>query len=138
MAKILIVDDDALFCELLADLLSASGHQPFLATGGTDAVAMLKGGCRPELVLVDLEMEQMDGFGAIDALRVAHLDATPAFVMLTASTSDDAALEARSHGAIGFLSKPILPELLNVHIARFLNDAKLVWLDDHHTVTRAA
>lgn len=138
MAKILIVDDDALFSELLAELLGGFGHQTFVATGGEDGVAMIRGGCRPDLVLVDLEMQAMDGFGAIDALSLAHPDMAASFVMLTASTSDEAALEARRHGAIGFLSKPVRPDQLNHQIARFLGDAKLVWLDDHHTVTRAA
>ena len=99
---------------------------------------MLQADCRPDLILVDLQMQHMDGYGTIDALRLVHAELKPAVVMLTAAKSDEAAAAARDHGAIGFLTKPVQPALLQQQLARFLSDARIVWLDDHHTVTRAA
>lgn len=138
MARILIVDDDAAFGELLSDILGSLGHQAFTAESGEAAVERVRAGCRPDLVLVDLQMLELDGLKTIDLLRVEADGAPCALVMLTASTSDEAAAEARAHGASGFLSKPIRMEVIGPQIARFLGDPKLVWLDDHHTVTRAA
>ena len=138
MAKILIIDDDALFSDLLSDILMSFGHQSFQASGGAEALGMIHAGCAPDLILVDLRMERMDGLGAIDAIRNANPELRAGIVMLTASTCDDVAADARERGAIGFLSKPVRADQLNAQIARFLNDAKLVWMDDHHTITRAA
>ncbi len=134
----MIDHDDDLVSEFLADLLSTFGRQAFFASGGLAVVAMIQGGCRPDLVPIDLEMEQMDGFGAIDTVQAAHPDMKASFAMLTANVSDEAAVEGRRHGAVVFLSKPVRADQLNTPIGRFLNDAKLVWLDDHHTVIRAA
>ncbi len=139
MARILLVDDDAVFGELLSEMIGSLGHQVFAAESGAAAVERVRAGCRPHLVLVDLQMEEMDGLKTIDLLREVTGTGEPcALVMLTASTSDEAAAEAMAHGAIGFLSKPVRMEVIGPQIARFLSDPKLVWMDDHHTVTRAA
>lgn len=138
MADILIIDDDAMFSALLGDLLQSFGHQSVLAAGGAEALGLIQSGRRPDLILVDLRMERMDGLGAIEAIRSAYPDLRAGIVMLTAATDDETAAGARQRGAIGFLSKPVRIDQLQAQIARFLTDAKLVWMDDHHTITRAA
>lgn len=138
MSRVLIIDDDEAFADLLSALLTADGHEAFVATGAKAALEMLRLNLEPDLVLVDLQMERTNGFETIDALKAAPACAKSVFVMMTATASDDAAREARARGAAGFLAKPIQPALIGQQIARFLGDARLVWMDDHHTVVRAA
>ena len=66
--KILIADDDALNRKLLADVLSARGHELLLAENGQEAVDRAKEG-HPDLILLDLMMPVMDGTAFLQRLR---------------------------------------------------------------------
>ena len=138
MSRILIIDDDEAFAELLGALASAEGHEVFVAGGARSALDLFRLNLQPDLILVDLQMDRMNGFETIDALKAEPACGRAVIVMLTAASSDETAREARARGAAGFLSKPIQPAVIGQQIARFLQDPRLVWLDDHHTITRAA
>ena len=138
MSRILIIDDDMPFAELLSAILTSQGHETFIAGGGRSALEMFRLNLQPELILVDLKMDSMDGFQTIRALKAEPACEGAVVVMLTATGGDEAAMQARAQGAAGFLSKPIHPAQVGGQVARFLGDPNLVWLDDHHTVVRAA
>lgn len=138
MPRVLIIDDDETFSDLLAALLTAEGHEAFVAGGARTALDLLRLNLEPDLVLVDLQMERMNGFETIDLLKAEPACRGAVLVMLTATGGDQAAQEARARGASGFLAKPIQPAVFGRQIARFLQDPALVWLDDHHSIVRAA
>jgi two-component system response regulator RpaA len=81
----LIVEDDADIRELVAAYLEAEGFRVEQAENGTRALEVLPLLQQPTLILADLMMPQMDGFGLVDALRQDDRFATLPVVILTAA-----------------------------------------------------
>jgi DNA-binding NarL/FixJ family response regulator len=102
--RVLIADDQRVVREGLATILSTIAGMEVvgLAADGAEAVAMA-GESRPDVVLMDLRMPNLDGVGAIRALRQADPDAR--VVVLTTYADDDSVFAALSAGAMGFLTK---------------------------------
>jgi diguanylate cyclase (GGDEF)-like protein len=110
-AVILIVDDQTTNIKMLREAVRDLG-EVYFATSGIAALELAKR-CRPDVVLLDIEMQDMDGFQVCAALKadVTLKDATVIFV--TSHTEAQFELRALAHGAVDFLHKP-----LNVPIAR--------------------
>jgi DNA-binding NarL/FixJ family response regulator len=107
-ARTLIVDDHPLTREALASLLAANGFDVVgQASGGAEAVELARG-LRPDLIVLDLTMPDMDGLTALPLLQQAAPEAE--VVMLTASEDDDNLLAAIRGGAAGYLLKSEPPE----------------------------
>lgn len=118
-ARILAVDDVLHNLELLTYLLQAAGHQVVGATTGSEAL-LLAADRRPDLVVLDLQLPDLDGYEVLAQLR-AHPDladipviAVTAYAMVG---DRDAALAA---GFDGYLSKPIDPMTLTGAIDTYL------------------
>jgi DNA-binding NarL/FixJ family response regulator len=110
--KLLIVDDNELFVSALEGLLvnDASVRVVARAPNG-EAAAELAAALRPDVVLMDLSMPQMDGFAATEKI----LGDAPATAVIVLTGSDDPADQerARTAGAAGYVTKDrILVELL--------------------------
>lgn len=102
--RILIADDHAVVREGLAAILSA---QPDLAlvgvaTNGMEAVTLAER-LKPDVILMDLVMPQMDGLAAIQAIRATHPDAR--ILVLTSFADDERVFPAIKAGAMGYLLK---------------------------------
>ena len=101
--RILIADDHALFRDGLRSLLSARGHEVIgEAKNGREAVSLAKE-LKPDLVLMDLSMPELDGIAATRQIN-AEAPGTRV-VILTASESDATLFEAIKSGAQGYLLK---------------------------------
>lgn len=101
--RILIADDHALFRDSLRSLLSARGIDIVgEARNGREAVELTRR-LRPEVVLMDLTMPEMDGLAATKLLSAEMPEVK--VVMLTASDDDAALFEAIKSGAQGYLLK---------------------------------
>ncbi len=104
MAKILLVDDEEIFCNLLQGMLSGHGHEVLIACNGRDALKLFRQH-HPQITLLDLRMPEMDG---LEVLRQIHtIDPKAAVMMLTAWGTDELEQQARQHGVIDFLSKQL-------------------------------
>jgi two-component system NtrC family response regulator len=101
-ARILVVDDDATIRKILSDRLRALGHAVETAPDGRQALARIESGV--DVVLLDLQMPGLDGFGVLEALA-GRADA-PAVVVITAHGSIEAAVRAVRAGAAEFVTKP--------------------------------
>ena len=66
---IFIVDDDTDLREILGELLSDEGWAPQLCPNGRAALDLLRGGARPQVILLDLMMPEMDGFQLVAAMK---------------------------------------------------------------------
>jgi two-component system chemotaxis response regulator CheY len=111
---VLIVDDDTDLRSALTELLEEEGYAVEGAADGRDALAKLRGGLRPALILLDLMMPGMNGWD----FRKAQLDDPElralSVVVVTASGSDPATIRAQL-GPVELLAKPIHPkDLLDV------------------------
>ncbi|GHH47911.1 response regulator [Lentzea cavernae] len=109
MTSVLLVDDERMVCAYLRTILSAAPDLTVVgeAYDGAEAVeAVLR--LRPDVVLLDLRMPEVDGLAALD--RIARLDAPPKVVALTTFDVDAYVLRAMKAGAAGFLLKSTSPE----------------------------
>jgi CheY-like chemotaxis protein len=102
-APIFVVDDDLDLRETIGELLQDEGYETLLFQDGRGALALLRAGVRPSLILLDLMMPEMSGWQfREEQLRDEALRAIPVVVM-TASRSFDRALLAASE----VLLKPV-------------------------------
>lgn len=111
--RVLLVDDDALVRAGLRMILSSSDEIEVVgeAADGADAVAAVLAH-RPDVVLMDIRMPEMDGITATSALR--RLAAPPHVIVLTTFQADEHVMSALRAGADGFLLKDTEPtEIIN-------------------------
>ncbi len=101
--RVLLVDDNRLLLEGLANLLDAHGVQVAgLAKDGLEAVALARS-IKPDLVLMDIRMPRCDGLAATRLIKAEMPDAR--IIILTTSTEDQDLFEAVKSGACGYLLK---------------------------------
>jgi two-component system response regulator MprA len=105
---ILVVDDDPTLRDAVVLTLLLNGYPVREAANGAEALKLIEES-RPSLVVLDLPMPVLDGWGVIRQLRAKSLG--PPVLAMTASP--DSARSAREIGAAGFLQKPFgVPDLL--------------------------
>ena len=112
MAIILVVDDEVGIRELLSEILIDEGYDVRLAENAT-AARQIRNDLRPDLVLLDIWMPDMDGISLLKEWHAAgHLNMP--VVMMSGHGTIDTAVEATRFGAFDFLEKPIaLQKLLS-------------------------
>lgn len=104
MATILIVDDDPYICQLLCDLVEDLGHTPLSAMNGQAALEIARSR-HPDLILTDVMMPVLDGYGLVQALRTdPSLSKTAVFLMSAAFSNRKKASAADE--VTGFIEKP--------------------------------
>jgi len=109
--QVLIVDDSISIRHVLAQALSRAGFEVATARDGVDALrAMVRG--VPQVIVLDLEMPQMDGFTFLEALRELPEAASTRVIILTSRASEAHRERARALGVADYLVKPCPPELL--------------------------
>ncbi len=106
-SKILIVDDQASNVMLLQQILSQAGYTNVLSTQNPLEVLDLYKKHRPELVLLDLNMPNLDGFGVMAQLKEVETDSYIPVLVLTAVDHPTIRHRALSAGARDFLGKPL-------------------------------
>jgi CheY-like chemotaxis protein len=67
--QVLVVDDEIAIVNLLAEVLSDEGHAVEKAHDGRSALAMLRAGLRPQVIVTDVMMPNLDGLGLYHAIR---------------------------------------------------------------------
>src|SRR5690554_158584 len=105
MAKILVVDDEIGIRELLSEILYDEGHTVEVAENAAQARAARNVG-RPDLVLLDIWMPDIDGVSLLKEWSSQGLLTMPV-IMMSGHATIDTAVEATRIGAINFLEKPI-------------------------------
>ncbi len=119
---ILIVDDHVEMARLLAEHLTALGHNCRAVDSGKAAVDSLAREL-PDLVLTDLRMADVDGLDVLGAVHAIDRD-IPVIVM-TAFGSVESAVEAMRRGAVNYVVKPIRLDELTLHVQRTLEQRTL-------------
>ncbi|HEX6940827.1 MAG TPA: HD domain-containing phosphohydrolase [Longimicrobiales bacterium] len=106
-ARILVVDDEPANIRLLERILDRAGYRFVEATTDPREAAELFDDFRPDLVLLDLNMDPLDGFAVMDQLRSRLADEVYLpILVLTADVTPEARQRALSGGAKDFLTKP--------------------------------
>lgn len=111
MARILMLDDDAAFRDLVSGALARSGHDVVCARDGQAGLEAL-GAMQPDLILLDMAMPRLDGLSFLRMLRAQEKWGAVPVLVLSANSS--AAANAVAMGAQKYLlkSKFSMPELL--------------------------
>jgi DNA-binding NtrC family response regulator len=115
---VLIVDDDPVQRRLLEAMVRRFGYGTIVAPDGEAALALLGGPDPVDLVVLDLMMPGLDGFGVLARMREAKIE-VPAVVQ-TAMGSIEAVVNAMRAGAVDFVVKPVGAERLQVSIKNAL------------------
>ncbi len=119
MNRILVVDDNAASRELLRVVLKGPDREILEACHGGQALEMIAGET-PDLVLLDIEMPVMDGFGVLRRLREDPRFVTLPVVAVTAHAMQGAEESALSAGFSGYITKPIRPADVRRQVAALL------------------
>ncbi|RZL11585.1 MAG: sigma-54-dependent Fis family transcriptional regulator [Rubrivivax sp.] len=110
MATILVVDDELGIRALLSDILTDEGHTVELAENAAQARTMRER-CKPDLVLLDIWMPDVDGVTLLKEWGATGLLTMPV-IMMSGHGTIDTAVEATKVGAQAFLEKPITMQKL--------------------------
>ena len=109
MVKILIVDDEMDVCRFAKAFFEARGFCVSTALGGEEALKLFNED-RPDLVLIDVKMEGMDGVMLLKELK--RIDRTVETIMVSAVEDLDVIEEAKRYGATEYITKPLVLEEL--------------------------
>ena len=119
MSTILIVEDNEKNMKLVRDILRHQGHATLEAVTGTDGVRLALEE-RPDLVLMDIQLPDIDGIQALGQIRADRsLDAMPVLAV-SASVMPDDQQKIISSGFDAFITKPINLKQFQETVKRFL------------------
>lgn len=119
--KILVVDDDAELVELVSFNLTKAGYNIGTASNGVEAIRKARA-LSPDLIVLDVMMPELDGFGVCEILRRDRATASIPIILLTALSSELGRMAGFDSGATDFLTKPFSPRQLLARIAELLNN----------------
>jgi len=119
MTKVLIAEDSVVNRELLRELLEARQCEVVEAKDGIEALEAIAR-ARPEILLLDINMPRLDGFGVIQKVRENPDTADLPVLAVTAYAMRGDRERILSAGFDGYLSKPVSADLLGREIARVL------------------
>ncbi len=120
MAKrVLVADDKASSRELVRTVLASQGYEVSEAADGREALAMIRSE-RPDLVLLDLHMPALDGFGVVSELRADPSFRNIPVVALTASAMSGDREKALSAGFTSYIAKPVSLSFLKMEVSRLI------------------
>ena len=128
MTRVLIVDDDPVQLRLTAEVANRAGFAPVTATGGRQALDLLRADPGIGVMVLDLVMPDLDGMAVLEAMRRENL--TTPVVVQTANSSLETVVTAMRHGAADFFVKPVAPERLIISLRNALK------LDQLETLVR--
>lgn len=117
---ILSVDDEQDVTDLVQFHLTRAGCEVVTAANGRDALAAVALR-RPDLILLDLMLPDIDGFGVCEILRRDAATAAIPIVLLTAWATTDARSLGLELGALDYLTKPFSPRDLTARVRHLLD-----------------
>jgi two-component system, chemotaxis family, chemotaxis protein CheY len=110
--KVLIIDDAETMRSAVVDALTPAGFDVVTAPDGFRGIAILKERRDLSLVIIDLNMPNMSGFGVLEWMRKDASPHLPPAVFMTTEVNESVLAQAKSAGAVGWLVKPCRPEQL--------------------------
>lgn len=118
MKRILMVDDVATNLICAAEVLKSS-YDITMARSGKEALLLLKG-MTPDLILLDINMPEMDGYQVMEKLKENPDTSEIPVVFLTAELDQESEVKGLKMGAMDFLRKPFEPEVMKSRIDNIL------------------
>jgi CheY-like chemotaxis protein len=104
-SKILIVDDDKFLLNMYREKFVQGGFDVDVAVGSEEALAKLRGGDEPDVLILDIIMPGVDGLELLEMVRKENLCPKSQVVMLTNENDKDSIDKAKSLGVAGYIVK---------------------------------
>lgn len=136
-AKILIVEDNYFFIELLRETLGGLGCQVLVARGGVEALD-LAWEHQPQLILLDVILPEEDGFAVAQILRGNERTKAIPLIFVTARVDLDDRKRGVSLGAVDYITKPLNPSDVQMRVRRALLRLQLPSLETRLALTPKA
>jgi two-component system cell cycle response regulator DivK len=130
-ARILVIEDDPNTLELMIYLLDAFGHSPLTAGNGVAGMTLASAE-RPDLIVCDIQLPELDGYGVARALAEDPRLSTIPLIAITALAMVGDRERILAAGFDGYMSKPIVPETFVGQLDHYLPPA----LHSHRPETR--
>ena len=121
---ILVVDDDAANLRMATRILSAEKMRVSCLKSGEEALKFLQEN-RPDLILLDIHMPGMDGFETIEALKSKDATASIPVIFLTADDESGTEAKGLTMGAMDFIKKPFVPQVLLLRVRHTIELVRL-------------
>jgi two-component system chemotaxis response regulator CheY len=115
---ILTVDDSRTMRDMLRLALSSAGHTVIQADDGVHGVEVLENAGLVDVIITDINMPRMDGYGFIEHVRRGSSNKMTPILVLTTESEPAKKTRARDAGATGWIVKPFDPEKLLAAIRR--------------------
>jgi DNA-binding NtrC family response regulator len=128
--RILIVDDDPIVADSLADFLGREGYATATACDGKEALGMLDDETHKSsddgfgILIADMNMPRCDGMELLKGIRKRHESIVP--IVVTGFGKIDSAVEAVRLGAVDYLTKPVVDDELRLAVSKAVNQHTLV------------
>ncbi len=119
LKKILVVEDDPEMVELLRFTLRSAGYSVGTARDGIEGIKKART-MRPDLILLDLMLPELDGFAVCETLRRSDDSASVPILILSAMSSQMARFTGLGAGANDYLVKPFSPRNLLVRVRQLI------------------
>jgi len=119
--KILIVDDDKFLLGMYATKFARNGFEAKAVSNGSDALAVLREGFKPDIMLLDLIMPSMDGFTLYETIKKNNLAPGVLSIMLTNQGLASDINKAKELGMHGYIVKAttipseVVDEVINIY-----------------------
>ncbi|MCR4909029.1 MAG: response regulator [Lachnospiraceae bacterium] len=121
---ILVVDDDASNLRMASHILSGESMRVSCLKSGEDALAFLAGNV-PDLILLDVHMTGIDGFETLEKIRANKALADIPVIFLTADEDTGTETKSLRSGAMDFIKKPFVPDVLLLRVRHTLDLTRL-------------
>ncbi len=109
--KILLVDDERDIIEIISYSLKNANYDVYSASNGLEAIKLAKS-IKPDLIILDLMMPEMDGIEACEIIREDQVVGKTLITFLSARGEDYSQIAALNAGADDYITKPIKPKVL--------------------------
>jgi len=119
-----VVDDDTANLRMASRILSEEKMRVSCLKAGADAIKFLHGN-RPDLMLLDIHMPGMDGFETLAAIKGDQATADIPVIFLTADDDSNAETRGLEAGAMDFIKKPFVPEVLLLRVRHTIDLVRL-------------
>lgn len=120
MPLIVVIDDDAGTRMLVTQVLKKEGHEVMAAEDGAKGLALIRE-FKPDLVVSDVQMPELDGFEVLDRVRNDAVLANTPVILLTSLQDRSHMRQGMTTGADDYLTKPFAPQELREAVSAQLN-----------------
>jgi len=122
---VLVVDDDEFERSLVGEMLKEAPYNLLFAASGAEALGLLRKK-RPNLILMDMVMPEINGLETLRRLKASSQFADIPVLMITGQSEKEVVLDCLKAGAVDFVVKPLDREVLLKKVARFLAESLAV------------